>query len=141
MAKKYFTLEEANALLPQLETMLRNLQEQKREIQLNHHRLQESKLALINAPNVNSDSFFSEEAELEFQLFSADQMLKQIHALGVEVKDVDTGLCDFYSLYYGQEVYLCWRLGEPQIRFWHGTHEGFLGRREIEYGYDFFDNE
>jgi hypothetical protein len=141
MAKKYFTLEEANALIPQLETMLRNLQELKREIQINHHRLQETKLALVNAPNINTDSFFQEEAELEFLIFSADQLLKQILDLGVEVKDLDTGLCDFYSLYSGQEVYLCWRLGESCIRFWHGIHEGFLGRREIEDGYDFFDNE
>ncbi|MGZ4030752.1 MAG: DUF2203 family protein [Tumebacillaceae bacterium] len=141
MAKKYFTLEEANALLPQLETMLRNLQEMKRDIQLNYRRLQETKMALTHAPNITSDSFFQEEAELEFLIFTADQLLKQINALGVEVKDVDTGLCDFYSLYHGQEVYLCWRLGEPCVRFWHGVYEGFLGRREIEYGYDFFDNE
>jgi hypothetical protein len=48
------------------------------------------------------------------------------------VKDLDTGLLDFPTLYQGREVYLCWRLGESQINYWHGVDEGFAGRKAID---------
>jgi hypothetical protein len=51
---------------------------------------------------------------------------------GVLVKDLDSGLLDFPTLYRGQEVLLCWKLGEPSIAWWHGTEEGFRGRRRID---------
>ena len=54
-----------------------------------------------------------------------------IQALGAQVKDLDTGLVDFPSLRDGQEVLLCWRVGEPEIAFWHHPEEGFAGRRPL----------
>jgi hypothetical protein len=54
-----------------------------------------------------------------------------IHALGVQVKDVDSGLVDFPSLRDGEEVLLCWLLGEDEIRFWHTLDGGFAGRRPV----------
>jgi hypothetical protein len=60
------------------------------------------------------------------------QSLEQIEHIGALVKDLDIGLIDFLSLYRGREVCLCWKLGEDRIRFWHGTEEGFAGRKEID---------
>jgi len=56
----------------------------------------------------------------------------QLQDLGCLVKDLDTGLVDFPALFRGQEVYLCWKLGEPSIEFWHGVDEGFRGRKAID---------
>lgn len=132
-AKRYFTVQEANALVPELESVLRELQGMKREIQRRHQQLQEAKLQFAGTVSVSSDAFFAEEAELEFLIFSANSLLGQIGGTGVEIKDIDTGLCDFYALREGVEVLLCWRLGEPEIRYWHGLYEGFIGRRPIDF--------
>lgn len=56
----------------------------------------------------------------------------RIQQSGCIVKDLDAGLLDFPTFYRGEEVYLCWKLGEPGIRFWHGVDEGFAGRKPID---------
>lgn len=56
----------------------------------------------------------------------------ELEQLGVELKDPRTGLIDFRAMRQGEEVYLCWRLGEPSVAFWHPLHTGFAGRAPIE---------
>lgn len=58
--------------------------------------------------------------------------LAQIDRWGVIVRDLDTGICDFPSLREGREVYLCWRVGEEGIAWWHETGAGFAGRQPID---------
>ncbi len=58
-------------------------------------------------------------------------IVEEIHELGVLVKDFDTGLVDFPSLRGGEEVLLCWQLGEEEVAFWHGPEDGFAGRRPL----------
>ena len=58
--------------------------------------------------------------------------IEKIHEYGCLVKDLDVGLIDFPTLFNGQEVYLCWKLGESGIQFWHGVEEGFRGRKPID---------
>ncbi|MGD0360534.1 MAG: DUF2203 domain-containing protein [Bryobacteraceae bacterium] len=65
-------------------------------------------------------------------------LLENFEQAGVLVKDLDKGLADFPTLFRGEEVYLCWKLDEQSIRFWHGTHEGFAGRKAIDQ--DFLDH-
>jgi hypothetical protein len=60
--------------------------------------------------------------------------LEKIQATGCVVKDLDTGLLDFPAIINNEEVYLCWRLGEERIRYWHRQDEGFAGRKPIEPG-------
>lgn len=64
--------------------------------------------------------------------------IEQIQGLGCVVKDLDIGLVDFPTLFRGKEVYLCWKLGERGIEYWHGVDEGFRGRKYIDR--DFLDN-
>ena len=59
-------------------------------------------------------------------------ILENFEQSGVLVKDLDKGLVDFPTLFHGEEVYLCWKLDEASIQFWHGTHEGFAGRKAID---------
>lgn len=65
-------------------------------------------------------------------------VLERFQESGCLVKDLDTGLVDFPTLLRGEEVYLCWKTGEESIRFWHGVHEGFAGRKPIDQ--DFLDH-
>jgi len=58
--------------------------------------------------------------------------INKIQELGCIVKDLDIGLVDFPALYRGEEVFLCWKVGEPGIGFWHGIREGFAGRKPID---------
>jgi hypothetical protein len=57
---------------------------------------------------------------------------ESLAALGVQVKDLETGLVDFPTVYRGRDVLLCWKMGEPDIAWWHGAEEGFLGRKPID---------
>ncbi len=59
-------------------------------------------------------------------------MIERFQDAGCLVKDLEKGLVDFPTLFRGEEVYLCWKLGEESIQFWHGTHEGFAGRKPID---------
>ena len=65
---------------------------------------------------------------------SLEAALERIQSTGCVVKDLDAGLLDFPAMINNEEVYLCWRLGEERIRFWHRQNEGFAGRKPIEPG-------
>jgi hypothetical protein len=58
--------------------------------------------------------------------------VNEVQEFGCVIKDLDIGLLDFPTLFRDREVYLCWKLGEPSISYWHGVDEGFAGRKEID---------
>ncbi len=60
--------------------------------------------------------------------------VERLEELGVVVKDVDAGLVDFPALREGEDVLLCWRVGEPSVAYWHSLDEGFAGRKPIDWG-------
>ncbi|HET7037015.1 MAG TPA: DUF2203 domain-containing protein [Thermomicrobiaceae bacterium] len=128
--QKLFTLEEARALLPRLRELLTALQAERREMAEELRALER----LTSAMRANGHA--AEAARREKRLGSLTAAirggLQQLAALGVEVKDVDSGLVDFPSLREGRIVYLCWRLDEPTIAYWHELDTGFLGREPLE---------
>jgi len=71
----------------------------------------------------------------EFAALAAElqQLVDELTALGVQVKDVESGLLDFPAFRHGQEVLLCWRVGEPAVEFWHGYEDGVAGRQPIDW--------
>ena len=69
--------------------------------------------------------------ELERRAAVLAGIVEEIHELGLLVKDLDTGLVDFPSLRDGEEVLLCWQLGEDEVAFWHGLEDGFAGRQPL----------
>ena len=128
--KKYFTVEEANATLPLLRVILRDITFLAQDLRDRHQRL----LRLQSSGNI--DKAHEEEIQHGIEEFERDQdrmrdyenELKQLH---VELKDYFTGLVDFPCWRDGREVYLCWRLDEPEVAHWHDLDAGFSGRQRL----------
>jgi hypothetical protein len=81
---------------------------------------------------VNRGEYLASRARRDTSAVALKEALETIEGTGALVKDLDMGLIDFLSLYRGREVCLCWKLGEDSIQFWHGTDEGFRGRKPID---------
>jgi hypothetical protein len=82
--------------------------------------------------NLDRDHVANIKRQLDATVAQLREVVDQIQEQGALIKDLDTGLLDFPTLYLGQEVYLCWRAGEPDIEFWHRVEDGFRGRKPID---------
>ena len=124
-----FTVAEANALLPRLIPILTGLRARKAA-------LDDARRSLARlTPAMRGNGHATDAATLERQITDLAAELtagvREIVALGVEVKDLDHGLIDFPSLRDGRVVLLCWRLGEGDIAYWHEVAAGFAGRQPL----------
>ena len=124
--ERVFTLAEANRLLPQLEEHLVAVKQSKAVL---IHTKDEIKKASANA-SYGGGSFAGPHYIQALEQIS--EHLQSIQELGVLVKELDSGLCDFPCMLEGRVVYLCWKLGEPEIQWWHEIGAGFAGRQRIE---------
>lgn len=132
MATQYFTVEEANALLPQLRVILEDLQAQRRELEERQQLLEAIRQqAGENGYRLGGDTFLRLKREAEFILEECNNAVKKIEALGCLLKDLHLGLIDFPSIREGCEVYLCWKPDEAEVGYWHGLTEGYAGRKPI----------
>jgi hypothetical protein len=134
MSDRTFTLDEAQSLLPVLESLLRTaisgkqlMEEVEAEMQSLSHRI-----FLNGGTHVDVVSVAGRKAERGKAEQRAKDALGEIDSIGVQVKDIDTGLLDFPCEVDGQTVLLCWKMGEKSITHWHGTQEGFAGRKLID---------
>lgn len=131
MAVRRFNLDEAEDLLPELTDLLSSLQELK---QRHDHLQQQGARAGIkshsNGHDVDMDSRQA-QAGLQEVAQQINALLEKVLALGCEVKGIEDGLVDFRSLVDGREVYLCWKLGETAIDWWHDLDTGFAGRQPL----------
>lgn len=129
--KKTYTLDEANAMLPLLKVILRDVTTLANELRDRYERiarLQEAK----GLDKAHQEEVQQLLAEFERGQEKMHEYELELEKLGVELKDYYTGLIDFRHLKDGKEVYLCWRLGEPEIAHWHELNAGFSGRKKIE---------
>ncbi len=131
---RYFTLAEAQALVPTLEERLRraislkdSLAQAAGELQAESERIRMAGGALVDREKLLETVSRRDTAAAHLR-----DVLESIQESGCLVKDLDIGLLDFPAMYRGEEVCLCWKLGEPEIRFWHGLSEGFRGRKPID---------
>jgi hypothetical protein len=134
MADRSFTLEEAQALLPVLESLLHTAMDGKKLIESVDTELQElaHRVFLSGGMLVNVVQMARRKAEREKTIQKVKDALAEIDASGVQVKDLNIGLLDFPCQVEGHTVLLCWKLGEKGITHWHGTSEGFAGRKPID---------
>ncbi|MFQ5532410.1 MAG: DUF2203 domain-containing protein [Candidatus Methylomirabilales bacterium] len=132
MAKRYFTVEEANALVPELRVILEHFQTRRRELEERQQTLEAIRQkAGGNGYRMASEEFLRLKREAEFFLEECNTAIKKIEALGCLLKDLHLGLIDFPSLRDGREVLLCWKSDEAEVAYWHDLTEGFAGRKPI----------
>ena len=131
--KKYYTATEANATLPLLRSILRDVTALASELKERHERL-----SRVQAPargerpaDAYQEELHQMQAEFERGQERMQEYLDELQKLGVELKDPYTGLVDFPSILDDHEVYLCWRLGEPEVAHWHDLDAGFAGRQKL----------
>jgi hypothetical protein len=134
MSERTFTLDEAQSLLPVLESLLRTAIAAKKTVDENEALQQALQHRVFLAGGMFLDIVplarkKAERAKAEQRVKDA---LAEIDSIGVQVKDLDIGLLDFPCEVEGQTILLCWKLGEKAITHWHGVQEGFAGRKPID---------
>jgi hypothetical protein len=131
---KTFTLDEAQSLLPVLESLLKRAMEDKRSAQTVESSLTglSQRIYLTGGMRVNTADVAKQRAEMEDHLKRVRESIAEIDAIGVQIKDLDSGLLDFPCRVDDQVVLLCWRMGEPSIEHWHTVESGFQGRQPVD---------
>jgi hypothetical protein len=122
---KYFTLEEANALLPTVEPLMAELMERRARVVQNRHEVAD----IVGDLHSNRGSLEASYMAREF--IAIEKLARRIRNCGCIIKDLNAGLLDFLAKRDGREVYLCWRFGEPRVEFFHELHTGFMSRERF----------
>ncbi len=130
---KTFTLEEAQTLLPVVKTLINRAMEGKRVVEGAEEEFQglRHRILLSGGLLVDIHRLALRKSERDKALRETKDALAEIEAIGVQIKDLDTGLLDFPCVVDDEIVLLCWKAGEEKIEFWHGLEEGFQGRKPI----------
>ncbi|MBM3787611.1 MAG: DUF2203 family protein [Acidobacteria bacterium] len=131
---RYFTHAQATQLLPKVERHLRDAlfafhEQRTAEDEFSNVQRQ---IQMAGGSRLDRDKVTRIVARKQAAATVLRQELEAIGGLGVQVKDLEIGLIDFPAIYQGEEVLLCWKLGEEKIEFWHGVSEGFRGRKPID---------
>lgn len=134
MSDRTFTLQEAQSLLPILESLLRSAIDGKKLVETVDQELQElaHQVFLKGGMLVNVVGMARRKAEREKAIQRVKDAIAEIDATGVQVKDLEIGLLDFPCVVDGRTVLLCWKLGEKSVTHWHTPSEGFAGRKPID---------
>jgi hypothetical protein len=129
--RKYFTVEEANRALPLVKRIVSDIVHQYRVVEDLQQRLSMvSRDRRRPSNDLYSEELAQSQAEFEAEESKLTTYVEELRRLGVELKGPD-GLCDFCSIMDGREVFLCWRLGEPEVMYWHELDAGFAGRQPL----------
>ncbi len=123
---RYFTLAEANALLPELRVKLLRLQAMLARLREEYSEKQ-AELFRLSLSNGKLPEW--EPSTIAQELHKA---VDELHAMGVLLKDIDEGIVDFPHIMDGREVFLCWKMGEDRIRYYHELDKGFNARRRLQ---------
>jgi hypothetical protein len=131
---RHFTLAEAERMLPEVDRALRDALFHKAEYQAADAELNATMqgIRMAGGSRVNPGPILATRARRDASTLALRKVFEKIEQMGVLIKDLETGLIDFLTLYQGHEVCLCWKLGEEGIGFWHGMEEGFAGRKPID---------
>jgi hypothetical protein len=137
---KRFTLGEAQALIPRVKPLLAGAIEQKRMYAEAERslRLAAQRVTMTGGMLLDRRATAADRNRMSSAAQALQVAIERIDAMGAQIKDLDIGLIDFPSVYRGEDVCLCWKLGESEILYWHHASEGFGGRKAIDA--DFFSN-
>ena len=123
----HFTLEQANQMLPSVIKKFNTVLDAKDQVV----RIQ-SDIETNPKYMASFKDYIIKKQELNSAITNFYKSIEDLEATGVSVKSIDQGLLDFPSLMFNEEIWLCWKQGETEIKFWHGKDEGFNGRKPIE---------
>lgn len=123
----FYTPQTANKALPEVKRMFANIVAQKNRIMVLQDELQ-----MIVDSGSQFERFMKKKQEINIAVSGLYKSIEQLEGTGVMIKSVDEGLLDFPSKRFEEEVWLCWKAGEDEIKFWHGKDEGFMGRKPLE---------
>jgi len=126
MDERIFTLGEAKSLLPRLRSLLTEIGEKWGRIRELNPDVQKAR------DKASFDGYSKSGVEYIESVSHLMVLIHQVKDMGVLLKDADRGLCDFPYVRQGRVVYLCWQLGEEDIRYWHDIETGFAGREPLD---------
>ncbi len=131
---RFFTLRQAEHLLPEVESLLRSLIELKEEYESSDGELSVigQRVALAGGMVPPRERIADLRARKDTAARTLKSEFERFQEIGCQLKDINIGLVDFPTLYRDKEVYLCWKLGESGIGFWHEVEDGYGGRRAID---------
>jgi hypothetical protein len=137
MMPRFFTLQQAEKVLPDVASAIREAIALKSEYERVESEWQNfsQRVSVMGGVRVDRGRIMAQKNGREEAALAVKQAIDKVHEFGCLVKDLDIGLIDFPTLFQGEEVYLCWKLGEAGIGFWHGVNEGFRGRKPIDSGF------
>ena len=124
MSAKYFTVDEANQLLPLIEPLVEQLLEKRAMASRMGQQMPQLK-------DIRSDIGGSEASELYLTFTQIERLVRDVQAHGCVIKNIHAGIVDFLADHNGRDVFLCWKLGEPRVAHFHDLHSGFNGRQPI----------
>jgi len=129
-----FTLAEAQGLIPRVDRLLRGAIEYKAAYDEAEKQIQafQERVMLLGGIAVDRGRAVDCRRRRDEAAAQLRSSIEQVQEIGCLIKDLDIGLIDFPTTYRGVEVYLCWKVGESDIEFWHGVDEGFRGRKPID---------
>jgi hypothetical protein len=133
VAARYFSPAEVQTLIPALTALMDRLMPAYRDANALRDRIrgEEQRITLSGGGVIDQQAWQADSQRLERLAREIQGALDQIFKMGGVPKDLDTGLVDFPHLRAGEEVNLCWKYGEREIRYWHGLHEGFASRKPL----------
>ena len=130
--RKIFTPAEANATLPLVRAIVADLVDLSRELTERRQRLS---LLMGDKTSDSRDPYHEElvqvEKDMQTDTLRLHEYIAELRALGVEPKSGEEGLVDFPALLNGRKVYLCWKLGEARVLYWHELEAGYVGRQPV----------
>jgi len=131
---RFFTIHQAERLLPEVESTIRDAISAKSGYEQAEEEMQNfsRRIMMLGGVVVDHTRVLEHRDRRESSALLLKAAMEKIEEIGCLVKDLDIGLIDFPTLLHGEEVYLCWKLGESGIHYWHGVHEGFQGRKAID---------
>ena len=131
---RFFSLLEAEVQLPEVERLVRSLQDLKRSYEEAEAGLSEisRRVTLAGGMIPPRERIAMLRNQKEANTRGLKSAVERIQEIGCQLKDLESGLVDFPTLYREKEVYLCWRLGESGISFWHRVEDGVRGRKQID---------
>lgn len=122
-----YTPQTANKALPEVKRMFADIVAKKNRVLV----LQQELQAIVDSGS-DFEHFIKRKQDLNTAVTTLYKAIEVLEGTGVAIKSVDEGLLDFPAKRFDEEVWLCWKAGEDEIKFWHGKDEGFMGRKPLE---------